>query len=106
MTPNLFPLYVASVAMIGLLSLFARRNRVSGWTKPGRSIVPNLVEMQVEWAVSKPNVEMVELGAPVSVHEVSDFSIQLSRLQGALGTAEPVTNVGKGRVAVEEIVKV
>lgn len=100
MTPNLVPLYVASVALISILSFFARQNRKSGWVKPGRTIVPNLVGIQQSWEATAELAKDLAHAGPTTPFESASFTSQLSNLQQALGQVEPV-QVGT-RKPVEE----
>jgi hypothetical protein len=49
MWPNLLPLYLASIACITLMALFARHNRKTGWIRERKSILRDLIALQMHW---------------------------------------------------------
>ena len=103
MTAHMVPLYATSVLTIGMLAVFARHNRKTGWKKQpgalGRWIghFYNDLSMVAEEAsvesVSDENLAVksrlpaVPSWAPVTAAESVGFSAQLLHLRSALGAA-------------------
>jgi len=99
MTPELTPLYLASLGTIAALILFARHNKKTGWVKRRRNIIDDLMALRALWdetgltmevprAISKPSAMVAT--APTA-GEAAAFTGQLGNLFGALGRSTKVS---------------
>ena len=109
MTANIIPIYGASVLSIGMLALFARQNRKSGWKRERSTFAQAMSSLYKDFGIEleeaptpRPESSVPPVWAPVRPSETIDFSAQLLKLRGALGSAgAPVTNAP----AVRELVR-
>lgn len=88
MTPNMILLSTAAIATIGMLALFARHNRKTGWRKERPSLEKALnlfyADSGMEAEEKAPVAPQTNPAAALS------FSAQLVQLRNALGTTAPV----------------
>src|SRR5579885_1778358 len=83
---------VASVAVIGMMGLFARQNRKEGWVKTRKTLIDGLRQAKRD-LLTIPEPAMTRsavayAGLPI---DPTEFSSQLNRLQGSLRRAnQPV----------------
>ena len=128
MTPNLIILYVAAVALIGLLAMFARQNKKSGWVKPRSTVVEDLRRLQASWdeadqrmarshaaavqtgqtpvaAMPQPQAAMASHATQPSevaaLNTAAAFTFQLFNLQIALRKVGPPVIVAETPAALE-----
>ncbi|MCU1263681.1 MAG: hypothetical protein JWO80_6566 [Bryobacterales bacterium] len=94
MTPHLIPIYISSVVAIGVLALFARHNRKTGWKKQSGAFAQSVSDFYRSAYVEEPVREEVSLQAPaipswapLGAPEAASFSAQLVNLRASLGTA-------------------
>jgi hypothetical protein len=97
MTPHLIPIYISSVVAIGVLALFARHNRKTGWKKQPGAFAQSVSDFYRSAYVEEPAREEVPLQevqapaipswAPLAAPEAASFSAQLVNLRASLGTA-------------------
>jgi hypothetical protein len=96
MTLNLAALYLCAIAAVTMLGLFARHNRKIGWVKQRKTFVSDLLELQSAWdEIDQAVAGNARMGAsqPISEHAKAGFSLDLSKMQNALGheTVHPET---------------
>ncbi len=100
MTPNVLSLYAVSFGLIGLLGLFARHNRKTGWVKQRSTAFQDLLALVSAWRKAEAAgrhiaetraSEKSTAATPASVpsarpspKDESSFTGQLSHLQTAL----------------------
>ncbi len=90
MTPNLILLNICSIALIGLLGLFALHNRKSGWVKHRTTVVEDLLSLQRIWDEEETRLD--ESAQPTTGHAAIShqpeptkaMGVQLSSLNSAL----------------------
>jgi len=93
---------VASVAVIGVMGVFARQNRKEGWVKTRKTLVDGLRQAKrdlltmPEPAATRSAVAYA--GLPI---DPTEFSSQLNRLQGSLERAnQPIIPAAGDRPTV------
>jgi hypothetical protein len=90
MSPILLPLYLASFAVIALLSFFAHQNRRAGWVRERNSIFEDLIALQVSWDEADAKTKVVArsgfvapaplMGPEPSTTEACEFTRQLAAI--------------------------
>jgi hypothetical protein len=83
---------LASVTVIGMMSIFARQNRKEGWVKTRKTLVDGLRQAKRDLlTIPEPAATgsaIAYAGLPI---DPTEFSTQLNRLQGSLERAnQPV----------------
>ncbi|MDQ6665098.1 MAG: hypothetical protein M3Z23_11965 [Acidobacteriota bacterium] len=83
------PIYLSSVAMIGLVVFAGFSNRRSGWRKQRGTVLRDIYEMSAVWKglqTNEPGLVELPLGAEAgfTVESAANFSSQLVSLHAAL----------------------
>jgi len=93
---NLAALYLCAIAAVSMLGLFARHNRKTGWVKPRKTFVSDLLALRSAW----DEIDQAVAGdsSMTASHSISQeakaaFSLDLAKMQNALGhtTVRPET---------------
>jgi hypothetical protein len=93
MSPNLLSLYLASFACITLLILFAHHNWKTGWVRDRKSIVDDLIALQMCWDESdmRTTADSLERSAGARLPLIADQAPTSSRAPSHRGPSQKET---------------
>ena len=107
MTPDILPLLAASFACVSVLVLFARHNKRTGWVKPRRLSLEDMLALESDWKLyAAPVRSEAAAHRPASLvkrpspSELTAFTLQLANIQQSLAAAtlKPVDDRERVRV--------
>jgi hypothetical protein len=99
------PIYASATALAALMVAFSAHNRKIGWKKARPTMLEALNDLYADLGVER-SLSSLPSALITSAVPDADFSLQLLKLRGALGSSNPAPVDVEHLVSVEQLVAV